>query len=74
MTYDPDDDADEEENSSTSDTDGDTGDDRPELDKDYHQLRDSILKLVEDYEIPQSSEADGSKAQTFSNRATILKK
>ncbi|TPX09893.1 uncharacterized protein E0L32_008915 [Thyridium curvatum] len=75
MTYDPDDDLDDEENSSTSDTDGDEADDdRPELDKDYHQLRDSILKLVEDYEIPHNLEKDGSKAQTFSNRATSLKK
>jgi hypothetical protein len=73
MTYDPDDDADEEENSSTSDTDEDEADEKPELDKDYHQLRDSILKLVEDYEIPQSTELDGNKTQ-FSNRATGLKK
>src|SRR3569833_50303 len=75
MTYDPADDADDEENSSPSDTDEEAEDDRPELDKDSHQLRDSILKLVEDYEIPQSAEADGSRApQTFSNRATSLKK
>ncbi|KAK0619727.1 hypothetical protein B0T14DRAFT_211943 [Immersiella caudata] len=74
MTYDPDDDV-EEENSSTSDTEGDsTEDERPELDKDYHQLRDSILKLVQDYEIPSSLESEGSKKQTFSNRASGLKK
>ncbi|KAK3374136.1 hypothetical protein B0T24DRAFT_288331 [Lasiosphaeria ovina] len=75
MTYDPDDDVEEEANSSTSDTEGDeTEDDRPELDKDYHQLRDSILKLVQDYEIPQNLEDDGAKKQTFSNRASSLKK
>ncbi|KAK1760312.1 hypothetical protein QBC47DRAFT_290909 [Echria macrotheca] len=74
MTYDPDEDV-EEENSSTSDTEGDsTEDERPELDKDYHQLRDSILKLVQDYEIPQNLENDGSKKQTFSNRASSLNK
>jgi len=74
MTYDPDDEV-EEENSSTSDTEGDsTEDERPELDKDYHQLRDSILKLVQDYEIPSSLESEGSKKQTFSNRASGLKK
>ena len=74
MTYDPDDEV-EEENSSTSDTEGDsTEDERPELDKDYHQLRDSILKLVQDYEIPQNLENDGSKKQTFSNRASSLNK
>ncbi|KAK3942569.1 hypothetical protein QBC46DRAFT_72735 [Diplogelasinospora grovesii] len=75
MTYDPDDEADEDENSSTSDTeDEDTEDDRPELDKGYHQLRDSILKLVEDYEIPRGLESNGSKTQTFSNRASSLNK
>ncbi|KAK0636147.1 hypothetical protein B0T17DRAFT_570826 [Bombardia bombarda] len=75
MTYDPDDDAEEAENSSTSDTeDEDTEDERPELDKDYHQLRDSILKLVQDYEIPRNLENDGAKKQTFSNRASSMKK
>jgi hypothetical protein len=75
MTYDPDDDPDEEENSSTSDTDDDsTESDRPDLNKDYHQLRDSILKLVEDYEIPQRQEHGGSTAKTFSNRAHGRKK
>ncbi len=54
MTYDPDDEIEEEENSSTSDTDQEeVEDERPELDKNYHQLRDSILKLVEEYEIPR---------------------
>ncbi|KAL0943265.1 uncharacterized protein CTRU02_201151 [Colletotrichum truncatum] len=73
MTYDPEEDIEEEENSSTSDTDDDEIDDKPELDKDYHQLRDSILKLVQDYEIPQSIEPEGNRAQ-FSNRATGIKK
>ncbi|KAL2017357.1 hypothetical protein VTK56DRAFT_2280 [Thermocarpiscus australiensis] len=75
MTFDPDDEIEDEENSSnTSDTEGeDTGDERPELDKDYHQLRDSILKLVQEYEIPQNLESDGTK-QTFSNRASSVKK
>jgi len=75
MTYDPDEEVDEEENSSTSDTeDEDTEDDRPELDKSYHQLRDSILKLVEDFEIPHNSGDGGAKSKTFSNRASSLKK
>ncbi|KAK3685142.1 hypothetical protein B0T22DRAFT_500127 [Podospora appendiculata] len=75
MTYDPEDDPEEQENSSTSDTESDeTEDERPELNKDYHQLRDSILKLVQDYEIPQNLENDGAKKQTFSNRASTLKK
>lgn len=72
MTYDPDDDLEEENSSSLSETDeDDIDDDRPELDKDYHQLRDSILKLVEDFEIPQTSEQDTGK---FSNRTSTLKK
>lgn len=72
MTYDPDDDPEEENSSSLSETDeDDLDDDRPELDKDYHQLRDSILKLVEDFEIPQNSEHDTGK---FSNRTSTLKK
>lgn len=72
MTYDPDDDPEEENSSSLSETDeDDIDDDGPALDKDYHQLRDSILKLVEDFEIPQSSEQDTGK---FSNRTSTLKK
>ncbi|KAK4099576.1 hypothetical protein N658DRAFT_568068 [Parathielavia hyrcaniae] len=75
MTFDPDDETENDENSSdNSETEGeDTDDGRPELDKDYHQLRDSILKLVQEYEIPQSLENDGTKQQTFSNRASTLK-
>ncbi|KAH6692514.1 hypothetical protein F5X68DRAFT_165473 [Plectosphaerella plurivora] len=73
MTFDPDEEVDEEENSSTSDTDEDDSNGGPELDKDYHQLRDSILRLVQDFEIPQSSQTATSRAQ-FSNRATGIKK
>ncbi|KAI1764593.1 hypothetical protein GGR53DRAFT_305100 [Hypoxylon sp. FL1150] len=73
MTYDPDDDAEEENSSTTSDTEDDEPDEKPELDKDYHQLRDSVLKLVEDFEIPQGLEDRGNKT-TFSNRASGLKK
>ncbi|KAI0849016.1 hypothetical protein F5Y00DRAFT_269682 [Daldinia vernicosa] len=73
MTYDPDDEAEEENSSTTSDTEDDEPDEKPELDKDYHQLRDSVLKLVEDFEIPQGLEDHGTKT-TFSNRASGLKK
>ncbi|KAI1391711.1 uncharacterized protein F4822DRAFT_193535 [Hypoxylon trugodes] len=73
MTYDPDDDAEEENSSTTSDTEDEEPDEKPELDKDYHQLRDSVLKLVEDFEIPQGLEDHGTKT-TFSNRASGLKK
>jgi hypothetical protein len=70
MIHDQDDEMDDEEYTSSSDSDDDDPVSRPDLDKDYHQLRDSILKLVEDYEIPQSHDAKSSK--TFSNRASAL--
>ncbi|PNY30054.1 Uncharacterized protein TCAP_00028 [Tolypocladium capitatum] len=73
MTYDPDDEHDDEDNSSSVDTDDEDGADGPELDKDYHQLRDSILRLVEDYEIPRNLEPEGERTQ-LSNRASRLKK
>ncbi|KAI5918826.1 hypothetical protein F4810DRAFT_551029 [Camillea tinctor] len=72
MTYDPED-GPEDDSSITSDTDDEESDERPELDNNYHQLRDSILKLVEDFEIPQGLEESGSRT-TFSNRASSLKK
>lgn len=61
----------EEETTSNSESDDESFEPRPDLDKDYHQLRDSILKLVEEYDIPQSL---GPKAElkTFSNRASAL--
>jgi hypothetical protein len=72
MTYDPDEDHDDEENSSSTDTDEDEPNDGPQLDKDYHQLRDSILKLVEDYEIPRNLEPEGNSQ--LSNRTSSLKR
>lgn len=70
MLHDEDEVEDEEETSS-SDSDADTQRSRPDLDKDYHQLRDSILKLVGEYEIPRSID-DTNDSRTFSNRANIL--
>lgn len=66
-----DDDGDDEENTSSSDTDEDNNGFRSDLDKDYHQLRSSILKLVEDYEIPESLDSR-SESKTFSNRTSTL--
>ncbi|KAI1313321.1 hypothetical protein F5Y03DRAFT_161083 [Xylaria venustula] len=71
MTYDPDDDDDEDTSSAASEDD--EPDEKSVLSKDYHHLRDSILRLVEDFEIPRSLE-DGDKHTTFSNRASRLKK
>ncbi|EFX00578.1 hypothetical protein CMQ_7580 [Grosmannia clavigera kw1407] len=78
-TFDGDDDPEEDAASSSIETDEDTDDaesdlEIAELDKDYHQLRDSILKLVEDYEIPPGLELEGSHGSTYSNRANRRKK
>ena len=67
MMHDPDNEADDEEYTSSSDSDDEGSTIRPDLDKDYHQLRDSILKLVEDYEIPKSLDSK-SESKTFSNQ------
>lgn len=70
MIYDPDEDENEDdERSPSSDTDEEDAEEGSlDLDKDYHQLRDSILKLVEDFEIPQEKPASGKNTKTFSNR------
>ncbi|KAK2608710.1 hypothetical protein QQS21_002699 [Conoideocrella luteorostrata] len=74
MTYDPDDEMDDDENSSTTDTDEDEDAQGPELDKDYHQLRDAILRLVEEYEIPRSLEKAGDHAPQLTNRASRIRR
>lgn len=73
MTYDPEEEVEEDYNSSSSDTDENSEDDGAQLDKDYLQLRDAILKLVEDYEIPQSLEPESESAH-LSNRASRLRR
>lgn len=70
MLHDIDEDGDEDEDTTSSDEETEATESRPDLAKDYHQLRDSILKLVEDYEIPQMHSTRRHK--TFSNRATTL--
>ena len=71
MPHDPDEEADEEEFTTSSDDEDDAPGAGPDLGKDYHQLRDSILKLVEDYEIPQSLHSEA-ESMTFSNRTSTL--
>jgi hypothetical protein len=71
MPHDPDEEADEEEFTTSSDDEDDAPVSGPDLGKDYHQLRDSILKLVEDYEIPQSLDSK-TESKTFSNRTSTL--
>jgi hypothetical protein len=71
MMNDPDEEVDDEEYTSSSESDHEDSHSRPDLDKDYHQLRDSILKLVEDYEIPQFHDS-GNESKTFSNRTSTI--
>ncbi|XWX00250.1 hypothetical protein V2A60_008270 [Cordyceps javanica] len=71
LSYDADDDHDER-NSSSSDYDDETVS-TSELDKGYYPLRDAVLKLVEEYEIPRDLEADASDVE-ISNRPSRLKK
>ena len=70
MIHDPDDEVEEEEYTSSSNEEDEDLMSRPDLDKDYHQLRDSILKLVEDYEIPQSHDSK-QESKTFSNKTSV---
>ncbi|KAJ6781695.1 hypothetical protein PWT90_10782 [Aphanocladium album] len=71
LSYDADDDHDEH-NSSSSEYDNETMP-TSELDKGYYQLRDAVLKLVEEYEIPRDLEAEASDIE-ISNRPSRLKK
>ena len=65
------DDAEDEEMTSSSDSDAESFEEKPDLDKEYHQLRDAIVKLVGEFEIPRS--VDESKdSHTFSNRANSV--
>lgn len=71
LSYDADEEHDER-NSSSSDYDNETAS-TSELDKGYYQLRDAVLKLVEEYEIPRDLEAEASDVE-ISNRPSRLKK
>lgn len=71
MLHDPDEEGEDEEFTTSSDDEDEISRSRPDLDKGYQQLRDSILKLVEDYEIPQSLESKAA-SKTFSNRMSTL--
>lgn len=74
MTYDPEDEMDDDDNSSSTDTDEDEDFKGPELDKDYHQLRDAILRLVEEYEIPRSLDSESDHVPQLTNRASRLRR
>ncbi|KAH8805868.1 hypothetical protein F5884DRAFT_679955 [Xylogone sp. PMI_703] len=71
MQPDVNDETEEDDSTSNSDSDDEGFDSRPDLDKDYHQLRNSILKLVEEYDIPQTL-GPKTELKTFSNRTSAL--
>lgn len=72
LSFDAEDDHEDERNSSSSDYD-EAPASGSELDKGYYQLRDAVLKLVEEYEIPRDLETEGQDVQ-ISNRPSRVKK
>jgi len=70
MRKDSDDDNEHDEDSPDSDSSDDEGPvDRLDLESDYHQLKEAIGKLVEEYEIPKELAPD-SESKNFSNRTS----
>jgi hypothetical protein len=73
MRKDFDDEEEHDEDSPDSDSSDDEGaGDRFDLGNDYHQLKEAIVKLVEEYEIPKQLAPD-SESKNFSNRMTTRK-
>ncbi|KAL5116621.1 hypothetical protein ACEQ8H_005499 [Pleosporales sp. CAS-2024a] len=73
MRKDSDDEEEHDEDSPDSDSSDDEGNgDRIDLENDYHQLKEAITKLVEEYEIPKEL-APESESKNFSNRMTTRK-
>ncbi|KAH0559914.1 hypothetical protein GP486_003570 [Trichoglossum hirsutum] len=73
MRKDWDDEEDEDEDSLESDSEDEGHDDKSDLGRDYHQLKESIIKLVEEYEIPKEL-APESESKEFSNRTSTVRK
>ncbi|KAI9682455.1 MAG: hypothetical protein M1829_000247 [Trizodia sp. TS-e1964] len=63
----------EEEEDDDDDSSDDEGTDKPNLGSDYHQLKESIFNLIEEYEIPKEL-APESESKGFSNRASTVRK
>ncbi|KAL6704498.1 hypothetical protein ACN47E_008127 [Coniothyrium glycines] len=73
MRKDFDDEEEHDEDSPDSDSSDDEGvGDRFDLGNDYHQLKEAIAKLVEEWEIPKELAPD-SESKNFSNRMTTRK-
>jgi hypothetical protein len=73
MRKDWDDEEDDDEDSPDSDSEDEGHDDKSDLGRDYHQLKESIVKLVEEYEIPKEL-APESESKEFSNRTSTIRK
>lgn len=70
MRKDSDDEDEHDEDSPESESSDDEGPvDRLDLENDYHQLKEAIAKLVEEYEIPKELAPD-SESKSFSNRTS----
>ena len=70
MRKDSDDEDEHDEDSPESDSSDDEGPDgKIDLENDYHQLKEAIAKLVEEYEIPKELAPD-SESKSFSNRTS----
>ncbi|ORX96227.1 hypothetical protein BCR34DRAFT_184775 [Clohesyomyces aquaticus] len=70
MRKDADDEDEHDDDSPDSDSsDDEGGSDRLDLESDYHQLKDAIAKLVQEYEIPKEL-APESETRSFSNRTS----
>ncbi|KAF2269474.1 hypothetical protein CC78DRAFT_564740 [Lojkania enalia] len=70
MRKDADDEHEHDDDSPDSDSSDDEGpSERIDLESDYHQLKEAIAKLVEEYEIPKELAPD-SESKSFSNRTS----
>ncbi|KAF3920077.1 hypothetical protein AA313_de0200547 [Arthrobotrys entomopaga] len=63
---------DEDEDDSDSSSDNDSDDDSPgEVSRDYNQVKQAIMKLIEEYEVPEELiEEDENQSKKFSNRTS----
>jgi hypothetical protein len=74
MRKDSDDEDEHDDDSPESDSSDDEGSsDRLDLENDYHQLKEAIAKLVEEWEIPKELAPD-SESKSFSNRTSTHRK
>ncbi|KAF2731709.1 hypothetical protein EJ04DRAFT_363160 [Polyplosphaeria fusca] len=64
--------SDDSPDSDSSDGSDDEGQSNVDLRSDYHQLKDAIAKLVEEYEIPKELAPD-SESKNFSNRTSAVR-